>query len=162
MTPLEFLLFVMAVVALVGAVFFYGGRTWERAGWLEAGTGTDDDDAGWLEAGTGTDDDAADSIAGWARGLREDAPAAPTLALVHPPLALPAPLATVPPRGPERHYSALEAWRLEHDTRRDADTSVTKLEAYVVAGMVCRDQIDARAAVILAQARRALTGDVAA
>jgi hypothetical protein len=148
MTPLEFLLFVMAVVALVGAVFFYGGRTWERAGWPEGGTGTDDDDA--------------DSIAGWARGLREDAPAAPPLALVRPPLALPAPLATVPPRGPERHYSALEAWRLEHDTRRDADTSVTKLEAYVVAGMVCRDQIDARAAVILAQARHALTGDVAA
>jgi hypothetical protein len=144
MTPLDFTLFFATTILLVIAVGFLCGWLWARDGHRA------DDDA------------AADAIASWAHGLREDAPAAPTLALVRAPLALPAPLATVPPRGPERHYSALEAWRLEHDTRRDADTSVTKLEAYVVAGMVCRDQIDARAAGILTQMRHALAGDLAA
>jgi hypothetical protein len=152
MTSLEFVSFDIACIALVGAVFFTCGRLWDRAG-IPVGPQVYDPEAG------------ADSIVAWLHEVGEDDPPPPMLALAPPPAVLSGPPATVPPPGPVRHYSALAAWQLEHDTRRDADTSVTKLEAYVVAGMVCRDQIDARAAAILAQARHALhalTGDLAA
>jgi hypothetical protein len=64
--------------------------------------------------------------------------------------------------GPGGSYSELAAWRMEQDMTHDPDTSTTKLTAAIVGGMELRDQIDDRAAGILTQMRRALTGDLAA
>lgn len=143
MTLLESVIFLIAALAVVGGVFFWGGRAWERAGVL---------------VHTLTDDAAADAIVSWVRQVGEDAPPAP-LALAPPPAALPPPPpppATNLPPGPVRSYSALAAWQLEQDTTQGRDTSVTKLTASIVRGMAYRDQIDQTAAVILAQARASL------
>lgn len=145
LTPLDFSLFCAGAIALVGAVFFMGGRLWERAGTPAAAA----------------DDAEADVMLGWVHDVAgpQPAPRGPVLALAPPPRELPAP---VPQPGPVRAYSALAAWRLQQDTTRGADTSMTKLEASIVAGLACREQIDAQAAGILAQARHALQGERAA
>lgn len=130
-----------ASICLVGAVFFAGGRVWERAGYLP-------------------DDTAANAMVDWVREVKEPGAARPALQLA--PVALPVPPPPVPPPGPVRSYSALAAWRLEQETTRGADTSVTKLTACIVRGMAYRDQIDRRGAEILAEARDALAGDQAA
>lgn len=152
MTPLDFASFFFAAIALVALVFFLGGRAWERAGALPP------------VAPPSAADRETSSMLAWVRGVAEPQPAprGPVLALAPPPAAILAPLPPVPPPGPVRSYSALAAWRLQQDTTRDADTSMTKLEASIVAGLVCREQIDAQAAGILAQARHALQGERAA
>jgi hypothetical protein len=148
LTPLEFLAFLTGAIALVGAVFFLGGRAWERAATIITPAA-----------------DEGDAIAAWLHdmgGGDTPPPARPVLALAPPPADLPAPPATMPPPGPVRSYSALAAWTLERDTSRDADTSVTKLTARIVAGMAYREQIDHVAAGILARTRDTLNGDQAA
>lgn len=152
MTSLDYAGFLFVLLSVVALVFFQGGRLWERIGDLPPvipppppRPDADRETAVMLD---------------WVHEVAAPPALTPVPAAALVPLPPPPPRTPLP--GPVRAYSALAAWRLERDTATTADTSVTKLAARIVDGMVFRDQIDRRAAAILTQLRTSLHGERAA